>query len=309
MTALDPNAPLTALILTLNEHLHLQRCIESIAPLCARIVVVDSGSSDGTPELARSLGAEVHHHDWPGSQAAQLNFALDALAIESPWVLRIDADEYFTPELRAELGAALGSVPPQVTGLVLPRLVLFQGYPVRFGGFSPQWLLRVWRTGKARSEERAMDEHMVLFEGRATRLHGRLIDHNRNDVFWWTEKHNRYARREAAEIVAVTHRLRASSPQGPTLAGGPAVKRWVKERLYLRLPLGFRALLYFFWRFFVRLGFLDHPRVWVFHVLQAGWYRLLVDVNVREFETAVGQASEQEKLAFLRKRWQISLHR
>lgn len=85
------------------------------------------------------------------------------------------------------------------------------------------------------------------------------------------------------------------------------MKRWIKENVYVRLPLGLRALLYFFYRFFLRLGFLDHPRVWVFHFLQAAWYRVLVDVNVREFEDAVGRASRERKLAFLAERWGVHI--
>jgi hypothetical protein len=223
-------------------------------------------------------------------------------------MLRIDADEHLTPELERELEQEMSSAEADVSGFILPRQVYFQGRPIRFGGFYPQWLLRVWRTGLGRCEERAMDEHMLLASGRARRLKGRLIDRNENDIFWWTEKHNRYARREAADLVAIRHGLGAGSAEGDLGPPGPArSKRWIKENVYARLPTGIRALLYFCYRFFWGLGFLDHPRVWVFHFLQAAWYRMLVDVNVIEFEDAVGQAPRQQKLEFLRVRWNVRL--
>lgn len=311
---LDPVAPLTAVILTFNEEKHIGRCLDSIRSLCAKIVVVDSGSTDRTVELARARGAEVHTRPWPNKYAEQLNYAIDVAAATTPWMLRIDADEYLTPELVAELQRTLAMAPDDVGGLIVPRLVMFQKKPIRFGGFYPQWLLRVWRTGLGRAEERAMDEHMLLAAGRTVRLRGRLVDQNENDIFWWTEKHNRYARREAADVIALRHGLQRGTDERSSAAAparrpaGPAgMKRWIKENVYVRLPLGLRALLYFFYRFFLRLGFLDHPRVWVFHFLQAAWYRVLVDVNVREFEDAVGRASRERKLAFLAERWGVRL--
>lgn len=297
--------PLTAVILTMNEEKHIGRCIDSIRPLCAKIVVVDSGSTDGTVAIASARGAEVHHRAWPNKYSEQLNYAIDLAGAQTPWMLRIDADEYLTPELRGELERELALAPEDLAGFILPRQVIFQGKPIRFGGFYPQWLLRVWRTGLGRCEERAMDEHMLLSSGRTVRLRGRLIDQNENDVFWWTEKHNRYARREAADLLTIRYGL---GPEGEPKPSGPArSKRWIKERVYVHLPLGLRALLYFCFRFFVGLGFLDHPRVWVFHFLQAAWYRMLVDVNVLEFEDAVGRASREQKLEFLRERWNVRL--
>jgi glycosyltransferase involved in cell wall biosynthesis len=302
---LDTAAPVTALILTMNEERHIGRCIDSIRPLCARIVVVDSGSTDQTVAIASARGAEVHHRPWPNKHGEQVNHAIDIAGEHTPWMLRIDADEYLTAELQTELRRELGTAPADVAGFILPRQVIFQGKPIRFGGFYPQWLLRVWRTGRGRCEDRAMDEHMVLSSGRTRRLRSRLIDHNENDIFWWTEKHNRYARREAADLLTIRYGLVREGGPGPS---GPARwKRWVKERVYVHLPLGLRALLYFCYRFFIGLGFLDHPRVWVFHFLQAAWYRMLVDVNVLEFEDAVGRASRERKLEFLRERWNVRL--
>lgn len=298
---------LTVIVLTFDEEQHIERCIRSLTGVASRIVIVDSCSTDRTQELARALGAEVVERAWPGNQAAQFNYALDHLEIDTPWTMRLDADEYLTEPLRLEMGAALDGAPAEVSGFVLRRLVLFQGRPVRHGGFYPQRLLRVWRTGRGRSEARLMDEHLVVDGGRLVTLRSDLVDHNLNDISWWTDKHNRYARREATSLIALRYGLGSAHTSTGKTAPTAAVTRWVKEHVYQRLPLGLRALLYFNYRFFVKLGFLDHPRVWVFHFLQAAWYRTLVDVNVREFEDAVGASSSEGQRAFLKEKWGIEL--
>lgn len=306
---LDPQGPLTAVILTRNEEIHLRRCILSIRDLCAKIVVIDSHSQDATRAIAEELGAEVHERPWPGQHADQFNFGIRTAQAKTPWMLRIDADEYLPQALRTELAEALRKAPEDVTGMIVPRLVMFRGDPVRHGGFFPQWLLRVWRTGVGRCEERIMDEHMVLSHGRAIRLKNHLIDDNKNDIFWWTEKHNRYARREAVDLMNIKYGFFVSDGVKGLSLGQAGRKRVLKELVYARLPLGLRAQLYFAYRFFVCLGFLDHPRVWVFHFLQAAWYRSLVDVNVREFEEAVGGATRESQQRFVVERWGIHLSR
>lgn len=302
-----PARPLTAIVLTYNEELHIARCLRSIRGLCDRIVVVDSNSTDATRTIAEELGAEVLRRPWPNKYAEQFNWGIDQADARTPWMLRIDADEYLTPELQSELSVALANAPEETTGFILPRLVKFQNRPIRWGGFYPQLLLRVWRTGAGRCEERMMDEHMVVQPGNTIRLKENIVDHNLNDIFWWTSKHNGYARREAADLIATRHRLLDAGNATGTLDKNSSVKRWVKVKIYSRLPGGLRAGMYFFYRFFLRAGFLDHPRVWVFHFLQAAWYRTLVDINVREFEDSVGEAGNDEKLQFLKERWKISI--
>ena len=106
----------SVIILTSNERLHIRRCIERVRPVATEIFVVDCHSTDGTQAIARGLGATVVEHDWPGNQATQFNWALDNLPLTGEWVLRLDADEYLTPELVAEVSARLDTLPPEVTG-------------------------------------------------------------------------------------------------------------------------------------------------------------------------------------------------
>ena len=87
---------ISVIILTLNEELHIRRCIENVRSIAKQIFVVDCFSTDRTVDIAKELGAEVHQHEWPGNQAAQFNWALENLPIATEWVLRLDADEYLT---------------------------------------------------------------------------------------------------------------------------------------------------------------------------------------------------------------------
>jgi hypothetical protein len=153
--------------------------------------------------------------------------------------------------------------------------VYFKGKWIKHGGYYPTWLLRLFRAGKARSEERVMDEHIILSAGRALQLQNDFKDENRKDLKWWLAKHRNYAAREAQAMLEEKY-----SDMRPDLYGGqPERKRWLKNNLYLRLPIFLRPFLYFFYRYFLRAGFLDGGRGLMFHFLQGLWYRLLVDAK------------------------------
>ncbi|MCM1139819.1 MAG: glycosyltransferase, partial [Muribaculum sp.] len=94
---------ITVIILTKDEKLHIRRCLERLYGIAKRVIIVDCHSTDGTQEIARSLGAEIIEHDWPGNQAEQFNWAIDNLHIDTEWILRLDADEYLLPELLDEI--------------------------------------------------------------------------------------------------------------------------------------------------------------------------------------------------------------
>ena len=253
---------LSVIILTYNECLHIRRCLERIRPLASEVFVVDCHSTDGTQAIARELGATVVEHDWPGCQAEQMRWALDNLPLTGDWVLRLDADEYLLPELVEEIRARLDTLPPDVTGVELRRRHIFQGRWVRHGIY-PVCLLRLFRRGAAESRQRLMDEKLVLLHGRAVTFAHDFVDHNLQDLSWWTRKHDTYALREAADLFLAND---ATS----------------KKRLYRRLPLFWRAAAYFVYRYFLRLGFLDGRQGFLWAFLQGWWYRTLVDAKLIE---------------------------
>ena len=276
---LPSGEPVHAFILTLDEEKHIARCIASIREYCATVLVIDSGSTDRTCEIAREMGAEVIVHPFT-THARQVNAAIAHIEGRGGWLMRIDADEVLEPPP----GGVLVSAGEASDGLIVRRHIHFLGRRMLHGGLQPNWHLRLWRAGTGRCEERWMDEHIfVAGPTRTTVIE--IADINLNPVGWWTAKHNGYASREAIEVLARKYPLLdRAAPAAETLHGPVRLKRLVKERLFNRLPGGMRAKVYFFWRYWVRLGFLDGAEGYFFHFLQVYWYRTLIDCKVREIE-------------------------
>jgi len=269
---------MTVVILTLDEARHIERALASVASFAQRCVVVDSGSKDETVELAQAAGAEVLFHPFV-NQAQQFNWALDQLPDDTDWVFRLDADEVVSNALARDIARRLPGLPAEVAGLTVPRRIAFLGRPIRHGGLFPVHILRIFRHGQGRSDARWMDEHIAV-DGRVEALSGELLDDNLNPLSWWIDKHNRYASRETLEVLIADHR----GSRGATVGIGrqAGVKRWLKEEIYTRLPGGLRAAAYFFYRYVLRLGFLDGKKGAAFHVLQGFWYRYLIDAKLYE---------------------------
>lgn len=288
---------ITAIILTYNEAIHLERAIRSIQPFADQICVVDSDSTDGTRDIARGLGAEVHTHAFV-NQARQFQWALDTLDIRGEWVLRLDADEIIEPDLAREISEKLPQLPAEVVGVNLKRKHIFMGRWVRHGGRYPLVMLRLWRHGKGRVEDRWMDEHVVVWGGRTVTFDGGFADHNLHDLSYFTDKHNKYATREAIEVLNQRLGLfaRDEALNARSASFQASFKRWIKERVYNRIPFTASATLYFLYRYIVQLGFLDGRSGLVYHFLQGFWYRFLVGAKVMELERAVAHLHDKAAL-------------
>lgn len=275
---------LTIVILTHDEAQHIARAIRSVQAVADRIVVVDSGSTDATVDIARDLGSEILVNPFV-TQAKQFNWALEQLPYDTDWILRLDADEVVSAELATSLANVLPILGPEVAGASIYRRMAFLGRPVRWGGVFPVRITRALRYGRGRSEDRWMDEH-ILLDGNQVQLDGELLDDNRKPLGWWIDKHNNYASREVVEILNAEHGFLRRDDRA-ALDGQAKQKRWLKEYVYARLPGGLRACLYFGYRYIVRLGFLDGIEGTAFHVLQGFWYRYLVDLKLHEVRTAM----------------------
>lgn len=292
----EPSCDLTVLILTLNEEQHISRCIQSIKPIARRIVIIDCGSIDRTCELATDLGADIYVNPFT-THAKQFNWGLANANIATRWVMKLDADEYITPELAAKLPSALGTATETVSGFTLNLRRIFMGVWLRHGALYPLRLLRIWRAERGRIDERLMDEHVAV-QGRVQHIDADFVDHNLNSLTWWTDKHNRYASLEAIVLLNLEYHFLPSDAFGGPFGGRQAhVKRWLKERIYARLPGGFRASAYFFYRFVIRLGFLDGQAGTTFNLLQAFWYRYLVDAKIVEVKRYMRENNVGVKLA------------
>ena len=167
----QPPAPkLSAIIITRNEAANIGECLDSVA-FCDERIVVDSGSTDATIDVARGKGARVETHEWRGF-GAQKNFALSLAT--GDWVLSIDADERVTPELAAAIKAAIAG--GAADGFELPRISSFCGRPMRHAGWFPDYVLRLFRRGKARFDDALVHER-VICDGTVKRLDKPLIHH------------------------------------------------------------------------------------------------------------------------------------
>jgi glycosyltransferase involved in cell wall biosynthesis len=278
----------SVIILTFNEEIHLERCIKSVKTFAKNIFVVDSFSTDSTVELAKSFGAHVYQNAWT-NHAIQVNWALENLPIETKWLFRLDADEFVTPDLSMEICGKMSRLPESVTGVYLTRRVFFMGRWIRHGCYYPISFLRIWRHGHGKCEERWMDEHIKLTDGGTVKFECDFVDDNKRSLGWWTEKHNGYATREAIETLNLQYNLFAADTVEPNLFGSQEQrKRWLKN-IYVNFPLFLRPFIYFSYRYFLKLGFLDGKEGLICHFLQGFWYRFLVDAKIYEICRVAGR--------------------
>lgn len=284
---------ISVIILTKDEKLHIARCLENVNQFAKKVYVIDCHSTDGTQEIAHGLGAEVIEHDWPGNQAAQFNWALDNIPIDTEWILRIDADEYLLPELIEELKEKLPSVPKNVTGIFFNRRHIFLDRWMK-GGIYPVKLLRTFRTGHGRYEQRMMDEHIVLSDGDTIEFENDFCDHNQNNISWFCKKHVDYAVREAAEMLDAEYNLSGHTTDDSAFTNQAKEKRKKKES-YSEKPLFWRSFAYFLYRYFLKGAWRDGKEGFIFTFIQGWWYRTLVDAKIFEIKKKCGNDPEKIK--------------
>jgi glycosyltransferase involved in cell wall biosynthesis len=279
-------------VLTLNEEQNLADCLQSVKGWAGEIFIVDSGSTDGTIDIAEGCGARVVTHQFE-THARQWKWALESLPVSSDWVLALDADQRVTPELRQEISELIEANDPAMNGAYLRRRQVFRGKWIKHGGYYPKYLLKLFRTGAARVDETDLVDHHFRVDGRVIKLKHDIVEDNRNErnISVWIAKHNRYA------VLQAREELQRRSRDAVVISGRPLGSPdervlWAK-RLWSRLPLYLRPLAYFTYRYFFRLGFLDGKQGFIFHFLQAFWYRLLVDIKLDE----LGRKEAQETQA------------
>ncbi len=280
----------SVIILTHNEEKHIVRCLQSLLPFTDKIFIVDSFSTDRTVEIARSMGAVVVQNPWV-NYATQFNYGITNTPFTTTWLMRMDADEYVLPELADEINRRMHTVPDPVSGISVKRRVFFMDRWMKHGGFYPIWLLRLWRRGQGMCEQVWHDEHIKLTQGDTMQFAHDLVDHNLNNLTWWTQKHNHYTILEMINLLNYRYQFdpeKAETVQ-PKLFGTQDQRvRYIKLK-YASLPLFTRPILYFLYRYFVRLGFLDGKPGFVWCFFQALWYRMLVDAKLMEVFLRAGR--------------------
>ncbi len=271
---------ITVIILTKNEEKNIEKCIASAKTIAERVLVIDSGSTDNTIQLAKKSGAETFFHEWQG-HAKQFNWALDNTNIDTEWVFRLDADECITEQLAEEIKNKLNdSLSAQVNGYQMRFRLYFMNKLLRHGGTHNTYLVRLFRYGKGRMEERLLDERLVI-EGKVESLKADFIHYDYKGLDAWLNKHVWYSGLEVETYFSQTLNLDANQKQKS------------KRGFYYRLPLFFRARLYFWYRYYFKLGFLDGKEGKIFCFLQAYWFRFLVDAKLFEREKEQKKAKKQ----------------
>lgn len=270
---------MTIIILTKDEEANIRRCIESVKGLAKRIVVVDSGSTDKTIEIARELGADIYSHPWK-HYADQFNWALDNTDIQTKWVFRFDADECMTSELFKEVVEACNAhQEDDVHAMMMRYKIYFLGKFLKHGGAYPFLKITIFKPEYGRFEYRALGEHVVMQEGRTIDLKNDCIHYDFKDLTSFVDKHNKYATREVADYLDIS-----KGRQLESLYGQPEKARKLRDNFYYKLPLFWRAKWYYLYRYYLRMGFLDGYQGKVFAFIQAYFYRFLVDAKILEHE-------------------------
>jgi glycosyltransferase involved in cell wall biosynthesis len=262
---------ITVIILTKNEEKNIKASIISAKRIAERIVVVDSGSTDQTVEIARANGADPFYHEWIG-HAAQFNWALDNCNIQTEWVFRLDADERISEELANEIIDKFDNLGSKnVDAYEMRWRVYFMGKWIKHGGTHKPYFLRLFRYGKGRVENKLMDEHIIV-DGAVEKLNGDLIHYDYKGLDAWLNKHIWYSELE----------IQMYKTQSDLTGGNETQKK--KRSFYYRLPLFLRARIYYWYRYYGQLGFLDGKEGKIFIYLQAYWYRFLVDAKIYEMK-------------------------
>jgi glycosyltransferase involved in cell wall biosynthesis len=235
---------LSVVIITYNEEANLRRTLASIQPLLAtgECIVLDSGSTDGTYEIARAHGAKVFCEPWKGF-AAQKNSAIAKAA--GDWLLSLDADEALEPGLASEIQSTIAQ-PESADGYFIPRKNYFLGRWMRHGGYWPDPKLRLFRRGAGRLADRLVHES-VQVNGRTGRLQHALLHDAYPTLEQYLDTMNRYS----------------SLAADMTLGAGP--------RGFSLWNIVLRPLATFVYNYIFRLGFLDGREGLLLHLYHSGY--------------------------------------
>ena len=248
--------PVSVIVAARNEEKNLPRCLEALRCV-GEVYVIDSQSTDATAEIAQSYGAKLVQFHYPGGWPKKRQWAMENIPLAFDWVLLVDADEALTAALADEIRRAIQL--PDHNGYYISLRMYFLGKVLRHGDAN-FWKLSLFRRGKGRYECRLKDqdssmadmeihEHVIV-DGPTSRLKNPLIHHNVESLSRYIQKHDEYSNWESRVLLQSEHSGQDSSPIGAQARR----RRWLKKRLY---ALPGSPVLLFFYRYFMRLGFLD----------------------------------------------------
>ena len=246
------------LVLTYNEEKHIGRCLESLSKVCNKIIVTDSFSNDQTVNICKKFDKVTILQNKFLTHRDQLHWTLKKIELADKWFLKIDADEYLDDSLILSLS---NFSPAHLKGFKINRTIYFDGKPVTKGGQFPIKIVRLFHIDYALIDDRPMDEKIVINGKIGEIKKGLIIDDNKNNIDWWIQKHLHYAKLEALiQFSSIAKKLNSKKNQ----------------KIYYLLPSKFASIILFFYRFFLRHGFLGSKENIYFLLFQTLWYRTLV---------------------------------
>lgn len=275
--------PVTVIILTRDEEANIADCIATCTSWSDDVHVLDSGSTDRTCQIARSLGAQVHINAFT-SFGQQRNWAIDHIAHKYDWVFHLDADERFTPQLVREIRDVL-SRNPKYAGYYVPYKMMFMGRWLKRAGQYPVYQMRFFHRGRMRFRDYGHGQR-ELTTGRIGRLRQPYLHFNfSKGIADWLEKHNRYSTLEARQIYLREH---AEPGRQPSIFGDAVERRrYFKAKIYPKIPG--KYLWRFLWMYVWKRGFLDgFPGL--YYCLLNSTYELLTVLKVQEMERIAPKA-------------------
>lgn len=265
------SVPVTAVVLAFNEEVNIGRCVTSLS-WCSQVLVVDSGSTDNTVRIALANGAEVVSQPWLG-YGGQRQWALQSRDVHNDWVYFVDADEWVSSGLAAEIAAAIRDGRHDAYEHRL-RLVFLGRWIAHCGWYPGSWVVRLGRRAAMTFDTGAQVGERAVVRGTVGRLTKDIVDEDHKELRAWLHKHVDYAALEAQRRTGPA--VRAVDQRG---SYRPRTRALLKEVVYPRVPL--RPVALFTYMYIARQGYRDGRQGLVFCALHA-WHEFLVGQLARE---------------------------
>lgn len=273
----------TAIIMTKNEEKNIVECLKSIQGFAKRALVIDCGSTDNTVALAKENGADVVFHEFE-YYARQFNWGLENGNIDTEWVIRLDADERFTPELNAEIQAAIDKKDPEVNGITIEADYYFLGRMLKHG-LRKKRKMMLFKKEFGCIEDKRRDAHSMISQGKSVQMKNRFLHYDFKNLDSYIKRYNWYATREMMDYIEYTQGAKLEENADKHIQQ----QRKKKYGIYYKAPRFIRAWLWFIYVYIFRLGFLDGREGLLFCYFECYWYRLLVDAKIFEQEKMGGE--------------------
>lgn len=279
----------TAIILTKNEEKNIVQCLESMKGFAKRCVVIDSGSTDKTVELAKQCGADVYVNEFE-YYAQQFNWGIQNTDINTEWIIRLDADEIFPEELKKEIeGIIEKNKRTDMNGIIMQAHLYFMGKMLKHGVRTKRKMM-MFKKSCGYIEDRRRDAHSIISEGTTSHTKNMFIHKDFKDLDSFIRRYNWYATREMQDYVDFTH------GKDVKITGDKIIEKQRKKKfgLYYKAPKYIRAFLWFLYNYIGRLGFLDGREGFLYLFLDNFWYRTIVDGKIDEYQKSGGEFEKLE---------------